>query len=150
MDALLGGAAGRWPRLWLPTSLAAMTYYAWLHFGPWRGGFVCHNPGDIDQYADFESEFVSGPEMVLNAALGQWFFQDAVYSIEWTLQIEFLYSILVFIFACAITSECIIDLPRVRIGCYFAVIFLPFRVSQEWASIFRSQSHTLFRSSLAI
>jgi peptidoglycan/LPS O-acetylase OafA/YrhL len=81
-------ALGRLPRLWLPTTFTALFYYAWLHFGPFQGGLVCHAVGDMDQYvnASYARYFTPG-EMVYGSLVGQWLYQDSIYSIQWTLQV---------------------------------------------------------------
>jgi hypothetical protein len=135
VDGIKRGLMGRWPRLWLPTSFTAMIYYSWLHFGPYHGGLVCHAPGDIDQYSFWNATYYSGGNMLLNAFLGQWFWQDSIYSIQWTLQIEFLYSIVVYVTAYAITSTYLVNQQGRRWAVYLLIIlFLPICSIAFWGN----------------
>src|SRR4051794_31640327 len=44
---IYSGMIRRWPRLLIPTAMAALIYYSWLHFGPFPGASNCHEIGDL-------------------------------------------------------------------------------------------------------
>jgi peptidoglycan/LPS O-acetylase OafA/YrhL len=118
---LLGSVLRRWPRLWLPTSLSALIYYAWLNFGPFEGGLICHATGDVDQYSLNNATYITPSYMMVNTAIGQWFWQPAVYSIQWTLQIELIFSFFSYFMALVISF---IPYMWARTALYIIVIFL--------------------------
>ena len=94
--------ARRYPRLMIPSFSALLLYFSWLHFGPWQGYSGCHAVGEI--ISEKSAVYFDIGDVVLNGVVGQWLFEEAIYTIEWTLQIELLGSYIIFIIALGIVQ----------------------------------------------
>ena len=96
---LLGGsAARRFPRLFIPSTVSLLLYYALLHFSKWDGSNACHELGDSTGPID---EFTL--TYVVLDTLGQYFWMPALYTIQWTMQVEFGGSLIVYLLAYLLT-----------------------------------------------
>jgi peptidoglycan/LPS O-acetylase OafA/YrhL len=95
---LVSGAFRRLPRLYIPSTAALLLYYAMIHFTPWYGYNECHQVGDSTGDA---SDFNVG--YALENTIGQYLWQQALYTIQWTMQVEWVMSLVVYFLAYAIT-----------------------------------------------
>jgi peptidoglycan/LPS O-acetylase OafA/YrhL len=95
---LLSGLIRRFPRLFIPSSVALFIYFAILHFRPFHGFNECHEIGEgtVDPQK-------TGIAYVLLNTFGQYLWMPALYTIQWTMQIEFICSILIYVLAFLIT-----------------------------------------------
>lgn len=121
----------RYPRLLIPSFFSLLMYYSWLHFGPYQGFSGCHFVGDLKNYnlygtRDGFALSISFSDVILNGLIGQWTYQPAIYSIQWTLQIELIGSFLIFSMALAISYFSYLKNPKFRLIMYItSFIFIP-------------------------
>jgi peptidoglycan/LPS O-acetylase OafA/YrhL len=103
-DIIFSGMVKRYPRLMIPALGSLFMYYSWLHFGPYEGYSGCHAVGEItnnlvhDGNSTYTISFNAG-DVVLNGIIGQWTYEPAIYTVQWTLQIELIGSIIIFLLA---------------------------------------------------
>lgn len=115
---LLSGIIRRFPRLFLPSTIALLIYFAILHFRPFYGYTECHEVGE----GSVDTEKINIGYVLLNT-FGQYFWMDALYTIQWTMQVEYIGSLFIYLFAFLITRSLIY---RYRIICYiFLLLSLP-------------------------
>lgn len=112
----------RYPRLMIPSFAALLMYFSWMHFGPWEGYSGCHAVGEIISNQNGAISFSIG-DIVMNGLIGQWLYEPAIYSIEWTLQIELLGSWIIFIIALGMVL--LHGRNQVIAGYSFALIIIP-------------------------
>ncbi len=133
LDMLYSGMVRRYPRLMIPAFVSLLLYYAWLHFGPFNGYSGCHAVGEMQN--DIVTDDVTGGnytvtftigDVIENGFIGQWTFEPAIYTIQWTLQIELIGSLVIFILAILLTyfcsSEKTISYRHYVYGVFFLVI----------------------------
>ncbi|CAF1486929.1 unnamed protein product [Rotaria sordida] len=108
----------RFPRLFIPSTIALLFYFAILHFRPFYGFNICHEIGE----GSVNAEKIHIGYVLLNT-FGQYFWMPALYTIQWTMQIEFIGSIVIYLLAFLITRSFIY---RYRILSYvFLILILP-------------------------
>ena len=118
-----GGMVRRYPRLMIPALVSLLLYYSWLHFGPWEGFSGCHAVGEVlndhPQNSTSAISFGAGA-VLLNGLVGQWTYEPAIYTIQWTLQIELIASLAVYLLALGLTR---VSHP-VKLACYFVLVLI--------------------------
>ncbi|CAF2066304.1 unnamed protein product [Rotaria magnacalcarata] len=118
ISILFSGIIRRFPRLFIPSSVALFLYFSILHFRPFYGFNECHEIGE----GSVNAENIGLGYVLLNT-FGQYFWMPALYTIQWTMQIEFICSILVYFLSFLITRSFI---HRYRIIFYaFLILILP-------------------------
>lgn len=103
-DIIYTGMVKRYPRLMLPALASLFMYYSWLHFGPFQGYSGCHAVAEITNdkvksgNSTYTLSFNSG-DVLLNGLVGQWTYEPSIYTVQWTLQIELIGSLIIFCLA---------------------------------------------------
>ncbi|CAF1418599.1 unnamed protein product [Adineta steineri] len=113
---LIGGLIRRFPRLFIPSTVALLCYFSIFHFRPFYGYNECHEIGE----GTVNIEEINLGYALLNT-FGQYFWMPALYTIQWTMQIEFIFSILIYFIAFLVTRSFIY---RYRIVIYILLIFI--------------------------
>jgi peptidoglycan/LPS O-acetylase OafA/YrhL len=117
-NILISGLIRRFPRLFIPSSVALFFYFAIIHFRPFYGFNECHEVGE----GTVDTEKIGIGYVILNT-FGQYFWMPALYTIQWTMQVEFVCSILIYFLAFLMTRSFI---HRYRIVLYaFLILILP-------------------------
>ncbi|CAF4627340.1 unnamed protein product, partial [Rotaria sp. Silwood2] len=114
-STLLSGLIRRFPRLFIPSTISLFFYFAILHFRPFYGFNECHEIGE----GSVDAEKIHFGYVILNT-FGQYLWMPALYTIQWTMQVEFICSILIYFLAFLITRSFIY---RYRIV-FYAVLLL--------------------------
>jgi peptidoglycan/LPS O-acetylase OafA/YrhL len=127
-DLIYAGMVKRYPRLMIPALVSMFMYYSWLHFGPYQGYSGCHAVGEITNDivhfggSNYTISFTAG-DLVLNGIIGQWTYEPAIYTVQWTLQIELICSIVIFLAALFIVK---LRPGHTKTGVYvFLCLFIP-------------------------
>jgi peptidoglycan/LPS O-acetylase OafA/YrhL len=113
---LISGLIRRFPRLFIPSTVAMFVYYAVLHFRPWYGFNECHEIGE----GSVETAKIGMGYVLLNS-FGQYLWMPALYTIQWTMQVEFICSIFVYGLAFLVTRH---KIRQYRIIIYVVLIFI--------------------------
>jgi peptidoglycan/LPS O-acetylase OafA/YrhL len=117
-NILFSGLIRRFPRLFIPSTIALLFYYAIFHFRPFYGYNECHEVGD----GTVNPEKIGFGYVFLNT-FGQYFWMPALYTIQWTMQVEYICSIIVYLLAFLTTRSFI---RRYRIVLYaFLILTMP-------------------------
>lgn len=126
--SLAEGAIRRFPRIMIPSMFAALLYWAIFHWS-YLDGRVCHQVGSVPQRktVTFKQSLITAHfiafdchgchelclqvgesngnfsvgfgDMMLNAVFSQYIWEESIFTILWTMRIEFLFSLLVYLFA---------------------------------------------------
>lgn len=88
---LISGLMRRFPRLFVPSTIALLFYFGILHFRSWPGSLICHEVGE----GSFDAEQIGIGYVLLNS-FGQYFWMPSLYTIQWTMQVEFVGSVIVY------------------------------------------------------
>lgn len=97
-DLVYSGMIRRYPRLMIPGFVSLLIYYSWMHFGPYQGYSGCHAVAEILNNQNGTISFSAG-DVVMNGLIGQWTYEPAIYTVQWTLQIELLGSWIIYVMA---------------------------------------------------
>jgi len=116
ISIVISGLIRRFPRLFIPSTIALLFYFTIIHFQPFYGFNECHEVGEGTVNVN-----KIGLGYVLLNSFGQYFWMPALYTIQWTMQIEFIASILIYFLAFLITRSFIY---RYRIVLYAFLIFI--------------------------
>lgn len=123
---LYSGIIRRFPRLFIPSSIALFFYFSILHFRPFYGFNECHEVGEGGVDKDI------GIAYVLLNTFGQYLWMSALYTIQWTMQVEFICSLFVYFLAFLLTRSYI---HRYRIVFYAIFILI---LPTMWIATHRS------------
>jgi peptidoglycan/LPS O-acetylase OafA/YrhL len=115
-NILTSGLFRRFPRLFIPSTFALLLYFSILHFRPWYGFNECHQIGE----GSVDPEKVGIGYVFLNT-FGQYFWMPALYTIQWTMQVEYILSIIIYFLAFMVTRSWI---HRYRMIFYAFLIFI--------------------------
>ena len=113
---LISGLIRRFPRLLIPSSVALLFYYSIFHFRSFHGATQCHEVGE----GSVNAEEIGIGYVLLNT-FGQYFWMPALYTIQWTMQVEFAGSLVVYGLAFLLSRPCIC---RFRWLVYALLIFI--------------------------
>lgn len=115
---IISGLIRRFPRLLIPSSVALLLYYAIFHFRSLSGFILCHEMGE----GSVNAEQIDFGYLLLNT-FGQYFWMPALYTIQWTMQIEFAGSLIIYGLAFIVTRPIIHRYRWIIYG--LLIFFLP-------------------------
>ncbi|CAF1349705.1 unnamed protein product [Didymodactylos carnosus] len=113
---LISGLIRRFPRLFIPSTISLLFYYSILHYRPWYGFNECHEIGE----GTVEVNQTNLGYALVNT-VGQYLWMPALYTIQWTMQVEFICSIVVYALAFLLTQRLVY---RVRMFIYAVIALL--------------------------